>query len=202
MQLESCPVPRKTLLTEIIQSLVLCRLRTGPWIAGGAARAVYEGVEGRPGGDIDIFSKDSESVREVVRHLRQVTRVTKESKTKTGSYNLLSSLALYGRTETARLQVVGSWHSPTLEELFKTFDFTICQFATDGRTIVYTTAAKADHEQRALRLQPEWVGRTRPTRIIKYLNQGFTPYEPMLKQLYRIDKRLGLGADITFDDAY
>ncbi|RYF03864.1 MAG: hypothetical protein EOO77_30415 [Oxalobacteraceae bacterium] len=202
MDLITRTVHRQTSLTETIRELDVCNLRHGPWVAGGAARAVFEGTIGRAGGDIDIFLGESGQEKRTLAHIGKKTTVTSRTKNKQSTTTLLTKISLYGKDTPAKIQVIPEWPGGnTVESLLQSFDFTVCQFVTDGRILIYTDAAAYDVERRVLRFQPQWTGRTRPVRLIKYLNQGFTPDGPMLETAYRLDERQ-ISETVVFDNGY
>lgn len=78
----------------------------------------------------------------------------------------------------------------TLEGLFATFDFTVCQFATDGNMIAVTKDGLYDHQKRLLRLVK---GNSRPAslgRANKYSRKGYTVVPGELTRILRIPRSL------------
>jgi hypothetical protein len=190
MLIEKRPVHVVTALTEVIQRLGIPKdLQHGPWIAGGAARAVYQGNTGRRSGDIDVFLGSNGNAKQVINRIKRDFVVADNSTNKQGTVTLLCQIDIFGVQARAKIQVIPGWHAKDLEGLFASFDFTVCQFATNGIEVAYTREAAEDLKVKRLRLTPEWTKPTRPTRIVKYLNQGFTPEAPTLRNLYALGTR-------------
>jgi hypothetical protein len=204
MELRSCIIPTRTNLTETIRRIGVTNLKKGPWVAGGAARAVFLGEELDPKSDIDIFTTTHESHAHILRTIDAAAmKVHERQANKQGTHSLYTRFpALTRESIELKIQVIGpKYFSTNLNDLFKIFDFTVCQFATDGHQIIYTAEAEHDVRRRVLALAPLWSVPTRPVRITRYLNYGFTPEREFFRKAYNLDKRV-LQADFCFDDVY
>jgi hypothetical protein len=88
------------------------------------------------------------------------------------------------------MQYVCSAFHPTVENLFQTFDFTICQFVTDGHEIIYTERAEQDLKDRVLNIEPQYFKLiSRPGRLIKYMNIGYDPAPGLLSWALDLDSK-------------
>jgi hypothetical protein len=203
MELLTRPIPARSYVTDFIRDLGIADLEKGPWIAGGAARAVYQQRTLGPSGDIDIFVRDKAMGDAALKAVLDVVKGTRNVETnRQATTNVLGSYP-YGREMIAiKVQVIGNvFFSDSVEDLYKTFDFTVCQFATDGRHVVYTPEAAHDAQKRVLRLSKTWVNRTRPSRVVRYFNYGFTPEESFLREALRMHER-AVGKDLIIENAY
>lgn len=180
-RLLSHPVRPGTRLVEVIRRTGVGDFEGGHWVAGGAARAVFMGQEVRRAGDIDVFQRDQSVANFVIQRIRERTSIQHTQNDSNDTKTFLTMVQLSEElTVKAKFQVVGhNWRFNTVEELFSTFDFTVCQFATDGYTIYYTEAAAEDARNSVLRIQPDRQ-HSRPSRLMKYLNMGFEPEGPLL----------------------
>lgn len=204
MELRSCIIPTRTNLTETIRRFGCTNLERGPWVAGGAARAVFLGQELDSRSDIDIFTTTRESHVEATKAATSNALSVHAMQTnKQETHSIYSSYPAITRgTVDLKVQVIGpKYFSTDLRDLFKIFDFTVCQFATDGHQIIYTAEAEHDVRRRILALAPLWSVPTRPVRITRYLNYGFTPEREFFRKAYNLDNRV-LQPDFTFEDVY
>jgi hypothetical protein len=202
MELIKRPVPARSYLTDWIREFGMADLQNGPWIAGGAARAVYEQRVLSKSGDIDIFVRDAKMGVAVVNRILEFMK-SKNVETNNQATTNIFGLFPYGREQIGiKVQVVGNvFHSDSIEDLYKTFDFTVCQFATDGRHVVFTPQAAHDAQKRILRLSETWVNRTRPSRVIRYFNYGFMPEKSFLREALRLNERI-VTKDLRIANAY
>lgn len=173
------PVTVETNLVSLIRDVGCTDLSFGPWVAGGAARAVFEGVELRSPSDIDYFGGDLISLGHAEKSIRTATKIITSNVTRNNSLNIETSYRPSWQKQKAKnykFQIIRSGMFENLASLFHSFDFTICQFATDGRNIIHSRRAAEDVRKRVLRYTAGYPEkRISNYRIIKYMNRGFTP---------------------------
>ena len=157
-----------SLITSLLPPL---NFKTGPWIAGGSARRLLQS-ESLDAGDIDIFFKDLKSWKEFNDALAGYEIIIKTTRATT--YNIKGF----------KVQCIKRKYYMTLEEVFKDFDFSVCQIATDGRNLACTKQAHLDIVDQVLRLAPcgTIAKHTLVQRLAKYVNHGLLP-EPGLFEL-------------------
>jgi hypothetical protein len=80
-----------------------------------------------------------------------------------------------------KMQAIKKYFPSSLAELFGSFDFTVCQFATDGRMMVATRAAVEDCELRKLMMVPNTPRKISVLRLAKYCAYGFDPDDAMME---------------------
>lgn len=158
-------------ITSIASLLPHLDFKNGPWIAGGSARRLLQG-ESLNAGDIDIFFKDYKSWKRFCDSLEQYEVIIKTTRATT--YNVKGF----------KVQCIKRKYYMTLEEVFKDFDFSVCQIATDGRNLACTKQAHLDITDQVLRLAPcgTIAKHTLVQRLAKYVNHGLLP-EPGLFEL-------------------
>lgn len=146
-------------------------LKKGPWIAGGAARRLLQG-ESLEKGDIDLFFKDFKSWKHFCDTLEGYELVIKTQRATT--------FLVHG----FKVQCIKRQFYATLEEVFKDFDFSVCQVATDGFELGATKQAHLDVTDQVLRFAPggKIAKHTLVQRLSKYVNHGMLP-EPGLFEL-------------------
>ena len=154
-----------------LREVIGLNLDTGPYLAGGAARAT---LTQEPVKDFDVFFASQEQADAAERALiaagaipipRAPGSVTVAPRP--GS-ELIRSIYLdlpgVGPVNIARTHVF-----PSVDVLLDSFDFTVCQIATDGRVTRSSPGALADVEARRLCLVRETIA----ARIWKYLGRGY-----------------------------
>jgi hypothetical protein len=161
----------KEQLTNLLDYLPDLDLKHGPWLAGGAARRLLQGQK-LEGGDIDLFFRKSHQFIAAKSHF--------------SGYEVLfeSKQAISYMVHGFKVQIINRQFYETLDDVFKDFDFSVCQIATDGKRLAYTTQAHQDIESGTLRFAPQGkVARhTLMGRMLKYINHGFVP-EPGFYEL-------------------
>jgi hypothetical protein len=146
-------------------------IENGPWIAGGAARRLLQG-QGLESGDVDLFFKDSRSWKQFCNVLSGFELVIK---TKRASTYLVHGI---------KVQCIKRKFYLGLEFVFKDFDFSACQIATNGENLACTKQAHLDIVDQVLRLAPQGTiaKSTLVQRMSKYVAYGMLP-EPGLFEL-------------------
>jgi hypothetical protein len=161
-------------LNWIIEQLPPLDMRKGPWIAGGAVRRILEG-KSLEGGDVDIFFASSAQYKRFKHCLSGFEKVIE---TRRATTFLVQGI---------QVQVICRQFYLTVEDLFKDFDFSVCQIATDGKKIAVSNQGYNDIRSKSLRFAPggKVARQTVIKRMNKYLAHGFIPepglYETMVQ---------------------
>lgn len=155
-------------------------LPDGVWIAGGFLRAIIAG-EDETNGDIDFFFNSHNSFEQM---LNMIKHPNIEQRQAFGFYKLPGddiniSLTPFIDCESEvmfrpNLQLIRMvWHDSP-EHVIDCFDFTVCQFITDGKTLWYHQNAFDDIKTKQLR---EHRKNGDPlsifSRILKYIDKGY-----------------------------
>lgn len=184
--------------------LTLCKwlppldLVDGPWITGGCARKLYQN-QSWSNGDVDVFFRSQAQCQEWINWMadQQAKFMSKEptidnlwtlltKKPSQGIYlkmeteNALTYEVTLGN-QTIKLQLIRTRYAPTLEELWKGFDITVCEVATDGHYIMASDQAVQHLAENKLALTNKSNGGNLPLRIIKYHMRGFEASSEDLK---------------------
>jgi len=108
----------------------------GPWIAGGS---VWKAIEGIPlDCDIDFFFSSPQQFEVYLGMMRGVPYSTKILKESSNGYNTTFDFHIYERgkiNKIQKIQFVCAVFCETPLKLIDSFDFTVCQFAFDGKTL-------------------------------------------------------------------
>ena len=135
-------------------------MEKGPWIGGGVLHRLYANKLTKRGGyrrDIDVFFSSEEQRTELIKNYRGKEICTKWP-----------------------FQFVKDHFFDSPLDMIDDFDFTICQFATDGETIITYEQSVEDIEAKRLRVNPASEIRT-ASRLNKYMAMGYNPDLPTLE---------------------
>ena len=145
----------------------------GPWIAGGAIRRA---IMRKPANesDIDLFFKTEKQMLETQEKLLKCGYVKSLETAHSAFFELKEEPAhLLGcMFKKINLVFIEFYESP--EDVIDTFDYTICQFITDLKTLVCGPYSLFDLANRRLRIHGITYPNASLRRMIKYGRQGFT----------------------------
>lgn len=129
--------------TELIDLLSL-DIQAGPWIAGGAAISLYTK---QVINDIDVYVTHRQQQLDLEQLFVDKHSITYESE------NALSAKVELIPGERHKVQLIRKGLYKKIEDVFETFDFSVCQIATDGKgNFVATPQALADLGTKRLRV--------------------------------------------------
>jgi len=193
--------------SELFQILkYLPRIETeGPWIAGGS---VWKAIEGLTlDCDIDFFFTSPQQFEVYLRIMKSVPYGPKIIKETSNGYNTTFDFHIYEKgkiNKTQKVQFICAVFSETIEALIDSFDFTVCQFAFDGKTL-YTGDNSFTHlKERKIILNNVFDVYASMIHLKKYIDRGFvippeetekfnnlqkSPAKPYFKTLKRAIRR-------------
>lgn len=177
----------KQIQPEIFKYLPPLNLQTGPWIAGGAALTWFQG--NTVTSDIDIFFQDEdqwEAFRlafiENYRYTQQVNSDFESlylcdkpiSISSDFGYSVVSETenALTMQIKGTQIQLIKKF-SKSITDVFDSFDFDVCKFATDGESFHPFDRALDDLSKKIL--HSEKFTPSLLSRVMKYTTYGFIP---------------------------
>lgn len=142
------------------------------WIAGGAIRQWFN--DGELMTDIDVFGKNQESLDNFISEKLWAAEKISEQ-------NHLSSFSLNGQL----IQVIKYDYYDSVHNLLDSFDFTVCQFAWDGKTVYSTEAAIVSVLRKHLRVHQitKELAADSLRRAFKYQRKGYIPCLGTLKDI-------------------
>lgn len=148
------------------------------FIAGGAARHLFDSSFKFP--DIDLYVMGSKIDRHQVAHELRNYVANQIRSNVSITYKRDVPTIILDNDDSAEIQVIAFKEVNSIEELFDSYDFTCCQFALFGNTLMYTPEAQEDTLNRELVWTKEakfnefgYNIETRFWRIQKYLQKGF-----------------------------
>jgi len=184
-------------------SLIQPNMIFGPWIAGGAVLAWYQGqLVGQS--DIDVFCKDEAQARELVEKLKKTSKQEidsffskKTSKQEIDSFfSVLSTSVVYqsDNATTLRLydptssdtswtiQIIHKRYFETLQDVINSFDLTVCQLGTDGAEYLLNEYVAQHIKNKELHFkepfQPDVI-----KRLVKYWSYGYEPDPELINKI-------------------
>ena len=166
---------------QLLMDVIAPDIKKGPWIAGGAAISLYTKQFIN---DIDVYVSDKTQKLVLEAYLQSTHDVTYESD------NALTATVMLDSPVKHKVQVIRKGIYNSISDVFDTFDFSICQIATDGRgNFVATPQALADLGTKRLR-----VAHFNPdgfiSRWAKYTMYGYDlPTEEFADYASRIDSQ-------------
>lgn len=173
---------------KIIRYLPEFNLTKGPWIAGGAARLLWHREE-IGDHDIDIFFANEDQWNKYIKTLEGLTSdnafVTKNA----------STFNIKVEELTFKIQLIKKNWYKDYEDIFNSFDFTCCQFVTDGKNIIATEDAVNDCKKKIMRFNANTTREFDSRRAIKYSLYGFTPDKNILTQIIKLSNTNTLSSN-------
>lgn len=137
-------------------------LEDGPWLAGGAVR---EYITNSIVKDFDFFFKNQEQFDNFKTHLFNIGYEVK--------YENEHNITMFCAETKYLIQLIKIKFFDTAEEVLDSFDFTICQFLTDGKKIMYPPFSMIDLFRKRLVVHKINYGVSTLKRIIKYTKKGY-----------------------------
>lgn len=153
----------------------------GCWIAGGAIRAWFSGKESS--NDTDVFGRNEDCLNRFVAE-NNLDISTKQSKPRLDTY----------MHNGKPVQII-KFFAETVDELMSKFDYTVCQFAWDGSSRIFSTIdAVISTERKHLGVNKFQEGFELDSlrRAFKYCEKGF---RPCVGTITEIAKQLGFSEE-------
>lgn len=154
------------------------------FIAGGCVRKLWIQQDWKSA-DIDIFLKSEADLLKISCEIKSKLSATKNillrkvMNTENAKTFILFSTAL---NKEIKLQFISKKYYQTFRDLWSDFDFTICQFYTDGVYLYASNDALEDEKKKILRLVKNNKN-CLVRRFIKYVAYGYTPTYEIYKEL-------------------
>ncbi len=194
---------------KLVKTLPPLDLEKGPWIAGGTARKLFQHQNWKSG-DVDIFFRDSAQFVDWQGEFLKSTVGAFDTAFDTDfDVPLSGSLPLIRKYQTApqgkfylahqtanaltyksghssdtqplAVQLIRARWGRTVQEIWDTFDFDVCEFATDGNLIVASETAVEAALSREITLKDSQNTKNLPLRVLKYHLHGFSMTKDVLK---------------------
>jgi len=183
---------------RIIVNAINPNMETGPWIAGGAALAWYNGDHvGRS--DIDIFSRNVGQFHDMHATIMKLGAHIVYQSESANTYGLNDE----NGTKIYTLQLICRRYFDTAQELLENFDISVCKVVTDGDHFVLGDGTALDINDKVLRMRTP-LNQDAVKRLVKYWCYGYYPTDELLEEV-RTDTNLKwqfVGQDGEYDNAF
>lgn len=151
---------------DSIYSTIYSDIKTGPWIAGGAALKLYQGLP-LDNSDIDIFVRDFDQFIVVLHKLSKIS-----SSITAITDNAVTLCISPIDKEPNQVQIIKRYYE-SANDVIDSFDLTVCQVVTDGREFKFGDTTIDDIKSKQLRRNPTSQFNLTMMRISKYLIYGY-----------------------------
>lgn len=162
----------------LTKSLPVCDPVKGPWIAGGAVRRLFLGLD-PAGKDVDYFFTSKEQFHIYSMRLESNGAECFSETTDHRTYDVFLPNKGY-----VHVQLVRTRFRESLEDHLNAFDFRFCQTGWNGREFIASVPAIHDLDDKVIRLNgtpgkpvSSWM------RLLKYAEQGFRPHQDTVNAL-------------------
>lgn len=140
---------------------------SGPWIAGGALRRTLQGQE--PDSDFDLFFRDKEQLDAFAAQLDAFNM----NKVRETEHHLHFRGVLGGKGPQRDVQLIKFKFYTDAADVIDSFDYTICQFAFDGKSLTCGDFALWDLGRKRLAVHKITFPVSSARRLLKYAQQGY-----------------------------
>lgn len=151
-------------------------------IAGGSVRLFWNNsVLGES--DIDIWFFDQQTGMQIIKDLElKIVNMRGFSNTRIYKTDNAVTYTFLCKEITYKIQLIKNGFYPTVDSLWNSFDFTVCQFASDGKTLYASECAVTDMKDKKLCLVND-SGQIKLPRFIKYCYYGYIPTQQLLTRI-------------------
>lgn len=170
---------------EVVAGIQPLHFVAGPWLAGGSIRRLFDGNEGES--DFDLFFQSEEQLKSFQASLKTPWRTTKvlwENEQNITIEVTLCPTVDVPQSKPFKLQLIKFYfYSP--EAVIDWFDYTNCQFITDGNTLMVGEYTLYDIGRKQLRLHNIHHAASTVRRMLKYARQGYTVCDGTINEILR-----------------
>lgn len=184
----------RVIFRHVVSNLIRPNWITGPWVAGGSVRRY---VCALPHSDFDVFFATQEQHQLFLDRIRREAKVISERNTATNTTfvvripdphqhfvpSLLNDKQMEPATIEVTIQAIRHAFYASPEAVINTFDFTMCQWVTDGDELAVGEFTLWDTARKRLALHEVTLAVSTLRRVLKYSSQGFTACTGMLTDL-------------------
>jgi hypothetical protein len=161
----------------VAESLPKLSLEEGPWLAGGSIRRTLSSLP-LDEGDFDIFFKDEDQYNTFKPFFTDgPIKLPKSPNSETYS--------LHKNDKDYKIQLINTYYFKSATDLLESFDFTICQFATDLNNVLFNPLSLIDITSRRLVVNKIMYPVASMRRVIKYSKQGYYMCEGALQEFLK-----------------
>lgn len=152
-------------LIEVLKDYPKLRSDNGPWLAGGALLRLMTN-EKLSEGDLDFYFPNSDRRRRFITYIHAEAHATWKG--------------MKYKTKPIEINTISMDYFKSIKDIFDTYDFSICQLATDGYYIYCSQQTLDDIENRVIRPDKEFT----IERYLKYFYRGYNGHEQKDKSAF------------------
>ena len=174
-------------------------------ISGGCARRLWYN-ENWHEGDVDIFFKNEKAFHVMVDTLKTLTRSTQDDMfVDSTSFETKNAITynVFHKARKVKVQLIHNRWYKNIPDLWRNFDFTICQFAFYNNKLIANRDAVRHVNSQSIHMIKNTTRECFPRRLIKYGFYGFVPSKKIRKKLIKEwNKHGSLEHGGNHDDMY
>jgi hypothetical protein len=177
---------------QVLDTVVTPNWQHGPWVAGGSIRRLVTG-EDPLGSDVDVFFADEQQ------YLAWFASIEKDknisiSNNRQNQYNMSFDVAIQDSDDApgnpqdpirAKIQAIFINYYNDPQAVIDSFDYTICQFVTDGWHLLVGPYTLWDTARKRLVINNVTYGVSTLRRMFKYTKQGFYACSGMMVEFLK-----------------
>lgn len=168
---------------QVLRTLPPLEFARGPWLAGGAIRSMFDGTPGES--DFDLFFLNAEQLQACLESLLQRPGV---KLLYSNELNVTLQVTPQGEpgepTPTFKLQLI-KFYFEGPEYVIDWFDYTNCQFITDGNTLMVGEYTLYDIGRKQLRIHNLHHAASTVRRMLKYARQDYTVCDETINEILK-----------------
>lgn len=154
---------------SVVEKIKPLNIMNGPWLAGGSIRRLFDGTDSES--DFDIFFTDEEQLRLFQGRLENAKVLYENEHNITLEVPLSSDI--FSISKPFKLQLI-KYYFNSPEDVINWFDYTNCQFITDGDVLIVGEYTLYDIGRKRLRVHEIHHAASSVRRMLKYGRQGYT----------------------------
>ena len=168
---------------QVLRTLPTLEWRRGPWLAGGAIRRMFDGTPGES--DFDLFFSDEAQLQACLESLLQRPGVKLLYQNDLNVTLQVTPEPEFGTTMPSfKLQLI-KFYFEGPEYVIDWFDYTNCQFISDGETLMVGEYTLYDIGRKQLRLHNLHHAASTVRRMLKYARQDYTVCDGTINELLK-----------------
>jgi hypothetical protein len=159
---------------EVVNGIQPLNFVVGPWLAGGSIRRLFDGNNDES--DFDLFFASEaqlQSFKDTLNTPWRTTKVISENELNVTLEVTLTPTVDAPQSKPFKLQLI-KFYFGSPEEVLEWFDYTNCQFLTDGNTLMVGQYTLYDIGRKQLRVNNVHHALSTVRRMLKYAKQGYS----------------------------
>ena len=169
--------------SSVIYTLPALDIKTGPWLAGGSLRRLFDGSDKES--DFDLFFSSELQLQDYKAELLNRGGTIQYENDLNVTMNIAPPIVgdlFQMPIKPFKLQLIKIYFS-SAEEVLEWFDFTLCQFLTDKETLMVGDYTLYDTASKRVRLNTLHHAVSSVRRMLKYGRQGYTVCDGTIQEL-------------------